>query len=80
MKMGTLPKPLPQKRQYLLSLRRGRLELLPRRSRDTLVLPNTPVNMTEQSDLVTSDSTLCESEANPSPAASLHGEISGRLG
>ena len=43
---------------------------------DTLALPDTPVNMTEQSDLVTSDSTLCESEANPSPAASLHGEIS----
>ena len=39
---------------------------------DTLVLPDTPVNMTEQSDLVTSDSTLCESEANPSPAASRH--------
>ena len=43
---------------------------------DTLAPPDTPVNMTEQSDLDTSDSTLCESEANPSPAASLHGEIS----
>ena len=43
---------------------------------DTLALPDTPVNMTEQSDLVKSESTLCESEANPSPAASLHGGIS----
>ena len=39
---------------------------------DTVALPDTPVNMSEQSDLVTSDSTLRESEANPSPAASLH--------
>ena len=43
---------------------------------DTLALPDTPANTTERSDLVQSDSTLCGSEANPSPVAGLHGEIS----
>ena len=35
---------------------------------DALALPATPASMTEQSDLDQSNSTLCKSEANPSPA------------
>ena len=41
---------------------------------DALTLPDTPANLTERSDLVQSNSSLCESEANQSPAASLHVE------
>ena len=41
---------------------------------DALALPDTPGNMSGHADVVQSDSTLCESEANLTPTASPHGE------